>query len=358
MKLNRLCNLSCSYCYYINSDTEAPGSKISGDLLFDFFDKYYAYIKASDKPASISFHGGEPLLMGIDFFERAVSHPGFTQGYFVPVVQTNGTKISGAWVDFFKEFKFTVGVSIDGDQENHDRNRKFSGGRGSHAAVMRGIELLEMGSIPFGVISVVNSNSCGRRTYRALREIPTQNLDILMPMFSHESPISLESEISGVKDFMLGFFAEWLKESSKVRVRFFDSMFHRALGYKSEFSGLGAPKENKYVVLETDGFVHHDEELYTVDLRHSDHRAYREHITDLECFKSFEDKVDDWLEKKGAFTYSDSCKSCSLFSVCQSGSLINRYSATNGFNNPSVHCLTMYELASHITRLTSSSPDT
>lgn len=113
-------------------------------------------------PVEFLWHAGEPLTVGVDFYKRAcqlVKNHNQRQIRVRQKVQTNGTLIDHRWCQFFSEEKFGVGVSIDGPQFLHDKQRPNWAGRGSHRHVMRGVELLTKYRIHFGALSVVTAET-------------------------------------------------------------------------------------------------------------------------------------------------------------------------------------------------------
>jgi uncharacterized protein len=128
------CNLNCSYCYYINKAkiSEAGRPHHMNDELLELYIRQH--IEASTEPAiTFSWHGGEPLLSGIDFYLKAVS---FQRKYCPPGrkilngIQTNGTLIDENWCRFLAEEDFLIGISFDGPEELHDIFRKTKDGMG------------------------------------------------------------------------------------------------------------------------------------------------------------------------------------------------------------------------------------
>ena len=136
------CNLDCAYCFFLEKEKLYPGVKarMSDELL----ERYVAQlVEAHDAPeVTIAWQGGEPTLMGLEFFRRAVglaarhARPGMRVEH---TIQTNGTKLNGDWARFFKENDFLVGLSIDGPRELHDAYRRDKGGKPTFDRVMRGL---------------------------------------------------------------------------------------------------------------------------------------------------------------------------------------------------------------------------
>lgn len=155
-----LCNLDCTYCYYLHkSDLLANGQagEISDTLLERFVRQYITEQDA--ETISFSWHGGEPTLLGLDFFRRVVQlqqeHAGTKR--IRNDLQTNGLLIDEEWCRFFKTSGFDIGLSIDGPKHLHDAFRTARGGQSSFDGALRVARLLQEHKVAFNVLTVVNS---------------------------------------------------------------------------------------------------------------------------------------------------------------------------------------------------------
>jgi uncharacterized protein len=118
----------------------------------------------SEYPNFISFcwHGGEPLLAGLDFFKKACEIQKKYKSNLQIIenrLQTNATLINQKWADFFKEFDFKVGISIDGPEQLNDKQRFFKNGQGSYHEIAKGIDILRINKIPFSVLMTVSKET-------------------------------------------------------------------------------------------------------------------------------------------------------------------------------------------------------
>ena len=155
-----LCNLACDYCFFLSKELLYPGSRfhMADDLLEIYIRQV---IEAHRSPeVTIAWQGGEPTLMGLDFFERSVE---YAERYRRPnqrisyTLQTNGTRLDDAWGAFLKAHGFLVGLSIDGPRDYHDAYRVDKGGAGSFAQVMRGWEVLTRHAVDVNVLCSVHA---------------------------------------------------------------------------------------------------------------------------------------------------------------------------------------------------------
>jgi len=170
------CNLDCAYCFYLEKEGLYPGSRFRmSDALLEDWLRQLIEAHSTVEEVTVAWQGGEPTLMGLDFFRRVVE---LTRGYLKPgqralhTIQTNGTLIDAEWAEFFKENDYLVGISIDGPREVHDAYRVTKGGRGSFDAVMRGLACLREAGVEFNTLTTLHAANAGRgaEVYRFLRE--------------------------------------------------------------------------------------------------------------------------------------------------------------------------------------------
>jgi serine-type anaerobic sulfatase-maturating enzyme len=170
-----VCNLDCSYCFFLSKEMLYPGSRfrMADDLLETYVRQL---IEAHSTPeVTIAWQGGEPTLMGLDFFRRSVElaedhlRPGQRAQY---TIQTNGVLLDEEWASFFKENDFLVGISIDGPREMHDAYRVDKGGNGTFDRVMRGLEVLREGGVEFNTLTTLHGANADHAVdvYRFLRD--------------------------------------------------------------------------------------------------------------------------------------------------------------------------------------------
>lgn len=170
------CNLDCSYCFYLHKEELLHQPKIPrmSESVLELHVRQY--IEAQTGPEVVfSWQGGEPTLMGLDFFRRMVE---LQKKYAKPRqriendLQTNGTLLDEKWCAFLKEHHFLVGLSVDGPAELHDKHRYSKGGKPTHARVMEAAVLLHRHQVPFSALCVVNRDNARKPidVYRFLRD--------------------------------------------------------------------------------------------------------------------------------------------------------------------------------------------
>ena len=183
-----LCNLDCNYCYYLDKSDIYGGKepRMSLEMLEEVI---RAYIGANDVPeVQFNWHGGEPLVLGLDFYRKAMDlvrkHAGDKTVHHT--IQTNGTLLTREWAAFFRENGFLVGISLDGPRDIHDKYRKDKGGAPTFDRVLRGLALLQEGGVEFNTLSTVNKVSEGRglEVYSFLKSVGSRYMQF-MPVVEH-----------------------------------------------------------------------------------------------------------------------------------------------------------------------------
>lgn len=172
------CNLACSYCYYLEKKHTLSASKEMPEAMHDTVLEQFVkqYIHAQTLPAVLfTWHGGEPLLRGLDFYKKALHFQKiYRAGRAIDnCIQTNGTLLTDDWCRFLKEHHFLVGISIDGPETLHNSYRLTRNGNGSFREVMSGIGLLLKHGVEFNTLSVVNNINAQQplEVYRFLKSI-------------------------------------------------------------------------------------------------------------------------------------------------------------------------------------------
>jgi len=170
------CNLDCAYCFYLHKEDllHQPQAPRMSDGLLETHIRQYIEAQGGDE-VIFSWQGGEPTLMGIDFFQRVVA---LQKQYQKPGqrikndLQTNGILLNDEWCAFLAEHKFLVGLSIDGPAELHDLYRYSKGGKPTFTRVMAAVKLLHKYQIVFNALCVVNRSNSRRPidVYRFLRD--------------------------------------------------------------------------------------------------------------------------------------------------------------------------------------------
>lgn len=236
-----LCNLGCHYCYYLEKEKlyEADEPLCMPD---DVLEAYIAqHIDAwPDSVVRFSWHGGEPTVLGLDYFRKIVAlqrkHAPSARR-IVNGIQTNGTLLDGEWCRFLAAENFAVGVSLDGPQVMHDLYRLTKDGRSTYEQAIRGYKLLQQHRIQCEVLCVVSACNvqCPLQVYRSFRQIETEYLTFL-PLVERRpgrpggvSDRTVPAEAWG--QFLCDVFDEWVTHDiGRIKVQIFEEAARPALG--------------------------------------------------------------------------------------------------------------------------------
>jgi uncharacterized protein len=229
------CNLDCMYCFYKDSGPGGGRRRMSEAVLARLIQDY---MELRLSLSVFCWQGGEPTLMGLDFFRRAI---GLQRQHGEPgqrvsnSIQTNGVLLDEAWCRFLHENRFLVGISIDGPKELHDHYRRDKGGNGSFERVIRAVQFCKDHGVPFNTLTLVNNMTGGR---------PDDVFDFLVELgstFMQFIPcVETDPQTSRVADYSVpvGVYAEFLCRvfdrwmafgPAKLSIRPFDSLLSHCL---------------------------------------------------------------------------------------------------------------------------------
>ena len=234
-----VCNLGCTYCYYLSKKDlyESSGSlRMSDDILEKYIKQHIE--ASSDDTIFFSWHGGEPLLAGIDFYRKVVSmqKKNLPSGRKVlNGIQTNGTLLDEEWCHFLKSENFIIGISIDGPPDLHNKYRITPAGDPTSERVLRGYELLKKFKITSEILCVVNSSNSLHplEVYNFFRQLGTEYLSFL-PLVERDPSGEAGVSESTVRPedfgrFLSVIFDEWTgHDIGKIKVQIFEEALRPA----------------------------------------------------------------------------------------------------------------------------------
>ncbi|MCK5315798.1 MAG: anaerobic sulfatase maturase [Anaerolineales bacterium] len=340
-----VCNLDCKYCFFLSKEMLYPGSRfrMADELLEEYIKQY---IEAQQVPqVTIAWQGGEPTLMGLDFFRRSIEYvnkykkPGMTVEH---TIQTNGTKLDDEWCEFFHEHKFLVGLSVDGPRELNDAYRVDKGGQGTFDQVMRGLSYLKKHNVEFNILTTVHAANADYplEVYRFFRDELGAKFIQFIPIVERDNETGFQ-EGNQVTDrsvkaeqygkFLIEIFDEWVRRDvGEVFVQMFDVALGAWVGQPGAVC-VFAPTCGNALALE------HNGDLYACD--HFVEPDYllgnikEEHMIDLIASdkqrKFGQDKLD---------TLPQYCLECEVRFACHGGCPKNRFINTPD-GNPGLNYL-------------------
>jgi len=276
-----ICNLNCTYCYYLEKEKLYAGSGRDYRMADDVLEAYISqYIQSQpDQQVSFAWQGGEPTLLGIPFFERVLElQKKYAMGKIVDnAFQTNGTLLDDAWGEFLARNKFLIGLSVDGPEEIHDAYRVDKGGKPTFARVMRGLGILKKHGVEFNTLTVINRLNSYRphEVYRFLKETgskylqfipiveqvakePDPNGLVLLKPFSRQESSVSEWSVEPLQfgKFLQQIFDEWVtRDVGQVYVQAFDVALESWYGVPQSLC-VFAPTCGSALVVEHNGDVY------------------------------------------------------------------------------------------------------
>jgi uncharacterized protein len=235
------CNMRCQYCYYLKKERLYPTGE-SFRMPYDLLEEYIIqHIDASpDEVVRFSWHGGEPTLLGLDYFRTIVALQRKHQpsGRLIANgIQTNGTLLNEDWCAFLASEGFSVGLSLDGPQDLHDLCRVNRDGKSTYRQTMCGYELLRAHRVPTDILCVVNAHNVEHpvEVYRFFKQLEAPYLTFL-PLVKRRkgakggvSALSVRAEAWG--DFLCKVFDEWVsRDIGRIKVQIFEEAARTAFG--------------------------------------------------------------------------------------------------------------------------------
>lgn len=350
-----VCNLDCAYCFFLSKEMLYPGSRFR--MADDLLETYIRQLIESHRTPEvvIAWQGGEPTLMGLDFFRRSVElaekhrRPGMTFEY---TIQTNGTLLDDEWGEFLAANKFLVGISIDGPRDIHDLFRYDKGGGPTFDKVIRGLDTLKRHNVDWNVLCTLHRANAGRplEVYRFFRdELGAQFMQFIpivermtpeqallpegrgeawkswrdRPLYTQTGELVTQRSVTAEQygDFLSAIFDEWVRSDvGRIYVQMFDVALANWVG---EPSGLCVHSKTCGVALA----MEHNGDLYSCD--HFVEPQYllgnirQEHMIELVASdkqrRFGQDKYD---------TLPQYCLACDVRFACHGGCPKDRFIAT------------------------------
>lgn len=346
LKPTVLCNCSCRYCI---TPTNIPKDKM--DLgLFEVFCKKLSKSTEYDYFVFI-WHGGEPLMMGVSFYEKVIQ---IQERYLgektaINTFQSNSTLIDSEWLGFLKRHRIRVSTSLDGDKELHDVNR-IKSGKGTFDETLERIKWLQQEKLLAGVVTVLSKNNIDH-VDRFLKFFSENNISTrLNPILPSERVVDMEDDLSitpeQYADCLIHCYEQWMNGAYKYRGRnigiaplneIIYNLFNDKRPRLCNFSGNCA---NSFLAINPIG------DLYNCG-----------RFCDIDEFKianvidNFEN-IDEIFEKKRSLvkwhSESNECDNCEWKSICNRGCPNTSYLYFGTIKDKDPYCLAYKKLFNYI----------
>ncbi|MGB9641876.1 MAG: anaerobic sulfatase maturase [Candidatus Ratteibacteria bacterium] len=254
------CNSECEYCFYKNLAIykNQKSTFMTRQVVETLIEKY---LSTRQNQYIFSWQGGEPFLMGMDFYkdvvhlQQTLAGPGSVIGNGI---QTNGYLIDETYAEFFSTNNFLVGISCDGPEQLHNKFRKIPDRTNAFRLVMDGIKMLQKHNVAFNTLTVVTSEHAGKgkMVYQFLKDIGSYYHQYIPCVEYDKSGKKLPWTIDGIHwgKFLIEIFQQWLIDNQQVSIRLFDSII---LVLLDQPSGICQMEKNccQYFVIEHNGDV-------------------------------------------------------------------------------------------------------
>lgn len=354
-----ICNLNCSYCYYLDKQKMYGKESVMSMEVLEKCIKEYIETNGSDK-INFDWHGGEPLLLGVDFFVKVVELQRKYRGNkrIFNTIQTNATLINDEFASFFKYYNFLVGVSIDGPRDIHDGFRRDKNNNATFDKVLKGLELLQHYGVDFNTMTTINKYSEGRgaEVYNFLKGIGSHYMQF-MPVLEYVNPLNNNVVPPDERDsrlasysvdameygkFMCDIFDCWIKNDvGTYYVNLFDSTLANWCGVNpgtcvySETCGANAVVEHNGDVFPCDHFVYEKYKLGNIK------ESSLEEIVSSVKMKEF------GIDKRNALP--SKCLKCKYYFVCHGECPKHRFNKSDkGEEGLNSLCDGLYYFFSHV----------
>ena len=333
-----ICNLNCTYCFYLEKEKlfgETEQFRMSDEVLEAYIRQYIEQQKVPE--VSFAWQGGEPTLLGVDFFKKVILlQKKYAGGKRITnAIQTNGTLLNDEWCEFLVQHDFLVGLSIDGPPELHDAYRVDKRDRPSSEAVLRGLEFLKKHKVEFNTLTVVNRKNSkhAARVYRFLKEIGSGYIQFI-PLVERDADavaknlgldLSLPPDLQRVErnrmvtewslipedygEFLVNVYNDWVRNDvGKTFVQFFDVALGNWMGMSGALC-VFSPTCGTAMALEHNG-----------DLYSCDHYVYPKYKLGNILNQSIKQMVESPEQRKFGRDKQDSlpkfCRQCSVRFAC------------------------------------------
>jgi len=341
------CNMSCAYCFYRRTENlygETGPHRMSHEVLDALIRRY---LKLRLPQSVFCWQGGEPTLMGLDFFRTATAlmqQHGRDGQSVSNALQTNGLLLDREWCDFLRQYRFLVGLSMDGPAEIHDRYRIAGGGHSNHADVLSRLKLMRECGVEFNILTVVSEANvgCAKELYRYFRDLGVMHMQFI-PCIETDTktlrpvPFSVSSGAFG--DFLCELFDAWLPEAMDcVSIRTFDGLLRAEL---TGNSGLCAFETTcgQCPVVEYNGDVYPCDFFVQPEWRMGNVLTMPfEKLVQRKSTREF---------RRAKHKLPDDCAACRWKDLCKGGCLKDRQRISGNFDAVSYFCESYKRLFEH-----------
>jgi uncharacterized protein len=346
IKLSSRCNINCSYCYWFKDPLVMSSPKmLLCEVQEALVTKLHSHIiEFNLKKFNITFHGGEPTLFPTGRFNQlchSIKNISQKTGCFIQLsMQSNGLLIDDIWIELLLKYKVNLGISLDGDQLLHDKNRIDFKGKGTYLKTVNAIKKIQASGIHVYILSVAAPQTNAIEFIQHMvHQLGIKQFDVLIPHLHHD-----DDDLESIERYFNDLFIVYLNELIEldVEIRILDSFMNKIIASNQEKQSELAYIST--VTLLTDGFLE-----TTDDLRGADDLTPS--IINIKT-SNLQSVCDDplWQEiYHSSLVLHEKCHACQFKSTCAGGPMATRWSKQNRFNNPSVYCDDLFSILTNAT---------
>lgn len=304
------------------------------------------YLKSiPSKTIELTFHGGEPLIAGIDFYNRFfdLADIYIKSGKVKYSIQTNGSLLNLEWISLFKAHDVSIGVSLDGN-EDANRDRITKSGSPAFPLIIKGIEIAVSYGIEVGVLSVIPMHTSPDAYYAFFKKMGIRFLDCLIHDATYET---YNSENRGVGVWLSQLYDVWMGDKDRISIRTFESIIRLLCNPDLKIGGeILGNSENGVIDITPDGDITVPDTMLICGENYNRQTlsVLSNSLDDIFCnpiFKLYYNSHKDT-------SLGEKCRNCCIKKVCGGGMLAHRFSKEREFDNPSVYCFDLFILIRHI----------
>lgn len=355
IKVTARCNLNCDYCYVFNHADQSwkkMPSLLSAENRKILAKRIGDYARDADlEECLILFHGGEPLLVGVERLveiARLIAQEVSSSTKLHFSIQTNGTLLTKQILDALEKEQIGVSLSLDGPQVVNDLHRLNHLGKSTFKKTFEAYELLKKYPKTFtGVIGVIDPRNSPREILSFFADLSPPQLDLLLPDANYLTPPPLRDENPNIYvDWLIEAFNLWYDEYPQLNMRYFEGLLGSIAGLPSQTDAFGLG-DVSLLTVETDGYYH---DLDVLKITEEGYSSLGMHLKDSSIIDALSSpKISEHRRRLSFEGLSETCKSCPEVQVCGGGAIPHRYSES-GFKNPTIYCREMLSLISHARR--------
>lgn len=342
IKLTNNCNLNCSYCYHRRDSNRNMGLSLTRSQLETLI---RGLLENNEHCAEFIWHGGEPLLAGLDTFGFIVEKQNEynTKGLAIRnSVQTNGTLLNEEYIQFFNENGFSIGISIDGPFDMHAAERGTF--PSEYETILHSLDSLSGMNARYGTLCVVGKHHIGqaRRIFRMIDEHRISNIGFLPCVVHHQGMIDPDMTISPDEyaQFLIDFFEIWIHSQTKgLSIRNFDDCI-RFYTNKPSKTCISCNICDHYLTIAPDGGIYLCDNF---DLS-ADHLVG--HIDD--GFWAVDEALPMRQLKEAMARYPKGCEECRYFRGCFGGCKYYRWLADCSMECKQYYCKAQQRVYAHV----------